>query len=392
MAKRNAHGSGSLRKRSNGTWEARYIVGVDPGTGKQIRKSVYGKTQKEVREKLRAATAAIDEGTYFEPAKITVGQWLDKWMEEFSGDLKPLTVVSYQNQIRTNLKPYIGGLKLAALDALTIQKLYNSLHTGTNERTPLSAKSIKNVHGVLHKAMSKAVALGYIKHNPTSDCELPRVEKPEIKPLTDDNLTRFLAAIKGTKFERYYLVDIFTGMRESELLGLSWDNVDFRNQTILVERQLQREYVKGGGYIFAPLKNDKRRRIAPAASVFQILREQKRKQAEWKLRAGDLWDNPDNLVFTNEAGGHLTQFTVYKHFKRLVTEIGLPDTRLHDLRHSYAVLSLQNGDDIKTVQENLGHATAAFTLDVYGHVSEKMKRDSADRMESLIQSLKTSKG
>lgn len=392
MAKKNASGSGSLRKRPNGTWEARYTVGIDPGTGKSIRKSVYGKTQKEVREKLRAAVAAIDEGTYFEPAKMTVAQWLDEWMKEFSGDLKPLTVTSYQNQIRTNLKPYIGALQLSSLDTTTVQKLYNRLYNGDDTRGPLSAKSIKNVHGVLHKAMSKAVALGYIRHNPTSDCELPRVQKPQIMPLADDNLVKFLDAIQGTKYERYYLVDIFTGMRESELLGLSWNNVDFARQTILIDRQLQREYVKGGGYFFGTLKNGKSRRIAPAPTVFRVLRQQQRQQAEWRLLAGELWDNRDNLVFTNELGGHLTQMTLYKHFKAIVRDIGLPDTRLHDLRHSYAVLALQNGDDIKTVQETLGHATAAFTLDVYGHVSEKMKRDSADRMENMINSLKCSKG
>ena len=118
MAKRRAAaGSGSLRKRANGTWEARYVVGVDPATGKSIRKSVYGKTQKEVREKLRAATAAIDEGTYFEPAKLTLAQWLEEWLATYTGDIKPLTLDAYQRQIRNNIVPYIGAIPLASLSA-----------------------------------------------------------------------------------------------------------------------------------------------------------------------------------------------------------------------------------------------------------------------------------
>ena len=120
-----------------------------------------------------------------------------------------------------------------------------------------------------------------------------------------------------------------------------------------------------------------------------VLRQQRRKQNEDRLRAGGAWENDWNLVFTNELGGHLCAPTVYNHFKRIVKEIGLPDVRFHDMRHTFAVLSLQNGDDIKTVQANVGHATAAFTLDVYGHVSQKMQKDSADRMQSYFTGLQS---
>ena len=139
----------------------------------------------------------------------------------------------------------------------------------------------------------------------------------------------------------------------------------------------------GGKYIFAPLKNDKARRITPAPWVMQVLKHHWAKQAEQKLKMGPAWEN-SGLVFTNGTGGHLAIYTVYRDFKNIVRSIGCPNIRFHDLRHSYAVASIRSGDDIKTVQGNLGHATAAFTLDVYGHVTDQMKQESAKRMEEYI--------
>ena len=386
-ATRNAHGAGTIRQRSDGRWEARYTVGRDPGTGKQIQKSVYGKTQKEVRQKLQQAIVAIDEGVYMEPSRLTVGAWVDLWLEEYNSDIKPLTKSAYEAHIRNNIKPALGAVKLSALNATHVQKLYNTLHKGTDKRPPLSPKTIKNLHGVLHKALKQAVELGYIKFNPSDACKLPRVERVEIKPLDEDQISVFLQAIQGHKYEYVYLVDLFTGMREGEILGLTWDCVDFKEGSIFICKQLIKEKKKGGAFLFAPLKNDKTRRITPAPFVMRALQEQRRVQAEWQIKAGPLWEN-SGLVFTNELGGHLVHGTVYNNFKRIVQSIGIPEARFHDLRHSYAVAALQSGDDVKTVQEALGHHTAAFTLDVYGHVSERMKRDSAERMEGFIMGLK----
>ena len=160
--------------------------------------------------------------------------------------------------------------------------------------------------------------------------------------------------------------------------------MDFSGGTILIKQQLQREKKAGGQYQLVPLKNDKPRTITPAPFVMELLRQHRKIQAAWQLRAGELWENPAGLVFTNEIGGHLSAVTVLKKYKRVVAAIGRPDARFHDLRHSYAVAAIRAGDDIKTVQGNLGHATAAFTLDVYGHVTDQMKQASAARMDSYI--------
>lgn len=390
MARKNASGGGSIRKKTvtrNGTtytyWEARYTAGTDPGTGKQIQKSITGKTQKEVSEKLRAVTASIDQGTYSAPNKMTLGQWLEIWCADYLGGVKPFTVASYSGHIKNHIKPALGAIRLEALNAHTIQSFYNSLGNERDGKPGLSPKTIKNVHGVLHKALQQAVSVGYLRFNPTDACTLPRVVKKELAPLDEVQSRAFLKAIQGHRLEILFTVTLFTGMREGEVMGLTWDCVDFKKGTILINKQLQREKKKGGAYIFAPLKNDKARSITPAPWVMQLLKRQRAQQNEHRLKAGPAWED-SGLVFTDELGRHLAIHTVYTAFKRVAASIGCPAARFHDLRHSYAVAAIRSGDDIKTVQGNLGHATAAFTLDVYGHVTEQMKQDSAARMEAYI--------
>ena len=380
---RSAQGSGTIRQRKDGRWEARYTVGRDPGTGKQVQRSVYGATQQEVRKKLAQLTTALDNGTYKEPCKMTVGQWLDIWMEDYMGGVKPSTAFLYGEQIRLHIRPALGAIKLEALNTHTVQGLYNNLRTEREGGRPLSPKSVKNVHGVLHKALQQAVAVGYIRFNPTDACTLPRTEKKEINPLDEEQIAAFLKAIEGHRHELLYKVALFTGMREGEVLGLMWDCVDFEKGTITIKRQLRREQKKGGKYYITTPKSDKPRTITPASWVMKLLRTQKVRQAEQQLKMGPLWED-SGMVFTNETGGYLSYRTVYDCFKRIVAQIGTPSTRFHDLRHTFAVASLRAGDDIKTVQSNLGHHTAAFTLDVYGHVTEQMRKVSAQRMEGFI--------
>ena len=391
---KSASGMGNIRKKTrtvNGKtytyYEARYTEGFDPGTGKQIQRSISGKTQKEVAQKLKAALAALDSGTYIAPCKMTVGEWMDIWSKQYLGGVKESTVAAYNATIRTHIKPGIGAIRLDALDTHLVQSFYNGLGEPTKDRDAVSPKTVKNVHGILHKALQQAVANGYIRFNPTNSCILPRVEKKELQPLDEAETKLFLDAVKGHRFELLFTFTLFSGLREGEALGLTWDRVDFMRGTILVSKQLQKEKKAGGEFRLVSLKNDKPRRITPAPWVMQLLRDRKLQQYEHKEKAGAAWSNPMNLVFTNELGGNLIPQTVVRHFKEIVTSIGRPDARFHDLRHSYAVASLRSGDDIKTVQGNLGHATAAFTLDVYGHVTNQMQEASAVRMEAYIKGI-----
>lgn len=388
---RAAQGSGTIRKKTvirKGEeytyWEARLTVGRDPGTGKQIQKSFTGKTQKEVREKMQAAAVEVNESTYSEPSKMLLGEWLDIWTSDFLEDVKPRTVDSYKATVKLHIKPALGAVKLQALTAVDIQKLYNKKSKGDK---PLSPKTIKNLHGVLHKALQQAVELGYLKYNPADACKLPHIERAEIKPLDDDGISAFINAVKGHKFENVYLTTLFTGMREGEVIGLTWDCVDFKNGTIFVNKQLQRDRTGDGKYNFVSTKSGKARLITPAPFVMSVLKAQQIKQLEERFAAQQLWNNEKNLVFTDPLGGNLSAQTVYLHFKKLVKEIGLPETRFHDLRHTFATVSLENGDSIKTVQENLGHSTAVTTLNIYSHVTDKMRSESAEKMEQFIKSM-----
>ncbi len=388
MAGKRGNGEGSIRQIKEKLWEGRYTAGTNPSNGKQIQKSVYGKTRAEVVIKLRDATKSVAEGTFVEPSKMKLAAWLDIWLKDFTGNVKEHTAVTYETQVRHHIKPALGAVPLSALRAHQIQAFYNQLSKGDDDAPGLSPKTIKNVHGVLHRALDQAVVLGYLKSNPCLGVKLPRLVPVSIKPLMDDQVDAFLKACKGNEYETLFTVDMFTGMRQSEIMGLTWDCVDFKNGTIYIDRQLIHEKKKGGVYKFAPPKNDKPRRITPPSTVMRMLMERKRQQNTDKIRAGEAWDNPMNLVFTNALGGHFVHNTLSHNFKRIVDSIGLPDRRFHDLRHTYAVLSIQSGVDIKTVQESLGHHTAAFTLDVYGHVTERMKNEAAARMEALIQRVK----
>ena len=392
--KHSASGTGNIRKKivtRNGKnytfWEARYTEGYDPGTGKQIQRSISGKTQKEVAQKLNAVTAAINAGTYTAPSKMTVGEWLTIWQKDYLNGVRPRTVEAYDCQIRNHIAPALGAIRLEALAPHMIQGFYNDLGQPHGNKPGLSPKSIKNIHGILHKALQQAVLNGCLRFNPADACTLPRVEKKELKPLDEDGIAQFMKAIQGHRYEIVFLVTLFTGMREGEVLGLTWDCVDFTRGTVTVNKQLQKARGGGSVYNFVPTKNGKGRVIAPAPYVMNLLKSQYRNQEKWRLMVGPLWENQSNLVFTDEVGKHLSHHTVYQNYKRVVASIGLPESRFHDLRHSFAVASIRAGDDIKTVQGNLGHATASFTLDVYGHVTDQMKQASAARMDSYIKSL-----
>lgn len=385
---RAAQGAGSIRQRADGTWEARITIGTNPGTGKPDRKSVYGKTQAEVRKKMTAIQRAVDAGTYQAPDKTTVSEWLDEWMKTFcSVKVKPLTYSSYEVAIKNHIKPAIGALKVQAVKGVHVQKLYNGMTAAGS-----SAKTVKNVAAILHKAFSVAQKQGMIQVNPCDAAELPKATQKEIKPLTDAEIPLFLKAIAGHPMENAYALCLFAGLREGECLGLSWAQVDFKARRITISQQLQHEKKKGAAYYIAPsTKSGKPRQIEPPEIAFQYLRAERKRQAENRLAAGELWSNPDNLVFTDEMGGHLAISTFYKTFKRIAASIGRPDARPHDLRHTAATVAIASGADIKSVQDLLGHATASFTLNVYAHSSDQMKKDTAARMQSYYDNLTAKK-
>lgn len=395
---RSANGSGTIRKRADGRWEGIYSAGYDQQTGKLIRKSIYGKNQKEVRQKLSKVTTEIDEGLYLEPAKMTLSDWMDLWYKEYTFDKKYSTLKGYKAQINKHIRPGIGKYNLSQLNPMILQRFFNHLSEPDEKGKVLSPKSIKNVYIILSGILEQAVENEMISKNPCKKVKLPKVYNKQITPLTDKQVKDFLEIISTDEIYGTILrVIVFTGLRLGEAMGLTWDCVDFEKGALNINKQLQRRPQKDGGSTLTSVKSGKPRILKPAPFVMQLLKIRYTEQIMQKQRSEDLWlawsneeEHKKALVFTNLQGGYLIPKRVYLHFKSAAVAIGAPDARVHDLRHTYAVLSLQNGDDIKTVQENLGHASAAFTLDVYGHVSDRMKKESANRMEEYIRNLNAS--
>lgn len=163
MSKRNAGGAGTIRQRPDGRWEARYTIGRDPGTGKQKQRSIYGATQNEVLKKLQQVQSDLNNEIYTEPSKLTVGAWLDIWLQDYTAHLKPSTLHAYKGRVKDRIKPALGALKLCALKPHMIQAFYNNLQQNDKGRDALSPKSVQNIHGILHKALEQALELGYTK-------------------------------------------------------------------------------------------------------------------------------------------------------------------------------------------------------------------------------------
>lgn len=412
---RAAQGAGTIRKKtvmrkgqSYTYWEARVTTGRDPGTGKQVQKSFTGKTQKEVREKMQAAAVEVNNSSYLEPSKLTLAQWLDIWLDSLYSQ-KPGTIRHYRAQIEAHIKPKIGALKLADLQKSDFDRFYKYLLTSGKEtkkkdpssgkmvvvaRAPLSQKSVKNIHVILKAAIGAAIDEGKLQTDPMRKVEFKTPPKPEIHPLDDEQVKAYLAAVEADPLALMLKFILFTGLREGEAMGLTWDCVNFRTGQITIRQQLQDLGKANGGMTIVPTKNSKVRVLTPAPSVLYLLKQQQAKQLEDRFRAGDTWTGWQTedarkkaLVFTNAFGGCFRPKTVYQHNRKIAAAAGIDSCRVHDLRHTFAVLSLQNGDDVKTVQSNLGHATAAFTLDVYGHVTDRMKSESAARMEAYIKSI-----
>ena len=380
MAKRRANGEGSIRKRKDGRWEGRYTAGRNPSTGKVIYKNVLGKSQAEVKEKLKKA---IEETKGLDIAKAesyTVGQWMDVWYEYYAKiKVRASSHKTYEGYIKNHIKPNIGSIPLTKLTTLDLQMMYQKLLTGgrvdrlesQNQPKGLSAKTVRNLNQIISSAMKLAMEQKLIAHNPADGCALPRVEHREMKTLPAEQLAAFLNEAKKTgTYEMYYL-DLATGMRRGELLGLKWEDIDFDHGVIHIRRQVAR---LNGTVQEAPLKTkNSYRNLSIGADAVELLRQKKEQD-----------NGKSAYVFPSPTGGPLAPDSVLHMLHRVLERAGLPKIRFHDLRHTFATLALQNGVDIKTVSGMLGHFSAGFTLDTYAHVTTAAQREAAETMGGVL--------
>lgn len=382
--KRRGNNEGCIRLRADGkTYEGIYTC-IDKN-GKKVRRSVYGKSEPEVKEKLILAMADVITGENLDPDTITVQQWAKQWLDSFLLNTRDSTKYQYEQYLRLYVYPVIGSTRLQKITKPMVQQIITKMIAAGR-----SAKTCKNVNGILHHMFDDAVSSEYIKTNPAHKTKLPKIEKKEMIVLSGDTYIRFLEEISGKPFEGIFYTAVFSGMREGEILGLTWDCVDFDSNRITVKRQLKRDSHIGevnSQYILADTKTGNHRTLVLDPSVFDYLKMEKAKQRKNKMRLGDQYSNKMDLVFTDDYGHFINGRTLLKAFKKRVEAIGIPEMRFHDLRHSFATQSFRNGDSVVEVQRNLGHTQASTTLNVYAHCTEEMQTNSAKRMGEFIKSL-----
>ena len=375
MAK-NGNGEGGItRHKKSGLYMARYTVQTPTGPK---RKTLYGKTRREVADRLTKAKADRDGGLVFDADNMKLGEYLGRWLTDSVRDtVRPTTFERCEQMVRLHIRPVLGQLKLKNVTPTHVRGLYREkLDAG------LSPRTVQYIHVTLHKALKQAIADGLIPRNATEAVKPPQVRREEMRPLTAEQVRILFDAAEGDRLAALYVLAVTTGLRQGELLGLKWDDVDLEGGTLRVRRTLTT--AKGGLQLTAPKTKGSRRTVKLTQKAVQALRSHLERQLGEIDRAGSLW-RENGLIFASESGDPLDRRNVTTHrFKPLLRQAGLPQIRFHDLRHTCATLLLTKNVNPKIVSEMLGHASIAITLDTYSHVLPNMQDSAAKAMEDAL--------
>ena len=375
MARKRGNGEGSITRRKDGLYMARYTVETAIGAK---RKTLYGKTRGEVSEKLTKAMADRDDGLVFDADNLKVGEYLERWLVDSVLDtVRPTTYERYEQIVRIHVRPALGSVKLKNLTPVHVRGLYREkLEAG------LSARTVQYIHVTLHKALKQAVQDGLIPRNATEAVKAPQVRREEMRPLSAEQVKVLLGVARGDRLEALYVLAIHTGLRQGELLGLKWEDVDLESGTLRVRRTLVT--AKGGPVLTAPKTKGSRRSVKLTQGAVEALRSHLKHQLQEIDRAGSLW-RENGLMFASESGEPLDRrYLTSCRYKALLKRAELPMIRFHDLRHTCATLLLSKNVNPKIVSEMLGHASIAITLDTYSHVLPNMRDQAAAAMEEAL--------
>ena len=370
MSKRRGNGEGSIYRKSNGRWCASLTVGYDEN-GKRRRRYIYGRTKTEVAEKLARTKVDALNGMLAEPTNQALSAYLDQWLENcHRPNIRESTYICYSSVIRNHINPHIGGVRLSKLRPTHVQGLHSAL-----QRNSVSPRMRQIVHDVLSRALKQAVRMGTIPVNPCNAVDRPRVPRREMTALDAGQVKKLFETARGDPLEGLYVTAIGTGARLGELLGLKWADIDFESKTISIQRTLRD--LNGRLEAGEPKTARSRRRIDLPDFVVTALKSH-------RLRS-PAQPHPTAWVFSDAKGGPLrkSNFT-RRSFRPLLKKAGLPPIRFHDLRHTAASLLFAQGVHPKVVQERLGHATIAITLDTYSHVIPTMQKEAATQLDALL--------
>ncbi|HLY32474.1 MAG TPA: tyrosine-type recombinase/integrase [Ktedonobacterales bacterium] len=374
MPTRRGHGEGSIRKRTDGRWEAQMSLG--DGT----RKSFYGKTRQEVARQLAAALRDLDKGLpIIRDERQTLATYLASWLDAITLNLDARTMESYRQHVELHIIPTLGAIRISKLTPQQVQDLYaKKIADG------LSTTTVRHIHATLHKALGGALRMGIVQRNVSDLVDPPRMRKLDMHVLSRDEARHFLDAAQGHVWEALFTTALFTGMRQGELLALHWRDVDLDAGRLSVRASLQQTKNATGDWVIkAPKTKHSKRQISLSAPVVASLRAHRIKQNALRLKLGEAWEDSD-LVFCNSLGTPLFHQNVNGSLKKILQRAGLPAIRFHDLRHTAATLMLKANVNPKIVSEMLGHASIAITLDIYSHVLPDMQQDAAATLAALL--------
>lgn len=375
MAKR-AKGEGSLYQRPDGCWVAQVDLGWHDG--KRKRKYVAARTRTEAHAKLRQVLSERDQGQMQTARPMKVHEWFAEYRAQVAVPRQRVsTVERLDDLLRLHITPTIGHHRLDALKPVHLVQLYNQkLAAG------LSAASVRQIHANIRRALAVAVKWQLISVNVATLVDPPVVRRVEVAPFGSEEAQRLLEAALGDRMEARWIVGLALGLRQGEVLGLFWDDVDLDAGTLRVQRALQRQ--RGVGLVFTDPKTARSRRIVSLpAPLVDALRAHRSRQLQERLVAGTMWKGSD-CVFTTECGAPVDPRNDYRLFKALLRKAELRDARLHDLRHTAASLLLLQGVAPRVVMEVLGHSQISLTMNTYSHVVPELKRDAADRMSAAL--------
>ena len=382
MAKRRPQGDGTIRKRNDGRWEARIIIG-HKNDGSPMYKSAFAKTQKSALKQLHQLLDLYRDVDLTEECRMTLGEWMDKWLDEYMiFAIRESTLDSYRGMVKNQVKPFIGNKQLASLTTADVQKFYNKIKKeGRVREHPVHGKTladsmVRGVHMMLHEALDMAVKERLLAKNPTNGTTIPKCNYPEKQILGDNQLETFLEAIKGQEYWcDFFYVEVMTGLRRGEICGLKWQDIDFEENKLRVKRSVSVK--RGGGVNIGETKTETGVRcIEMPPSVAELLK--KRKQTaitEWVFPA---FLNPEQPIHPQAA---------YRKLKVILKNAELPMIRFHDLRHTFATHATQGGVDPKTLAGILGHTNASFTLDTYTHVTSDMQKSASAIVGNMMKNI-----
>lgn len=383
---------GSVYKRTlkNGRTVYDAVVRV-PGPDGTPKKRWYRglATRKAAHAKLIDVLAAVRGGTFVEPDKLTVGQYLDDWLASVRVTVRPATHASYASHVRQHIAPRIGGIALQVLTVAVVNRLYADLLDGGRIERPgrkdngtgLSPATVRRVHATLRHALEDAVRSNRVPRNVAASATLPKAHPPEMRTWTAGQLQTFLSHVRPERLYPAFHLSAMTGMRRGEVLGLRWADVDLDAGRVAIRQTL----VAIGHAVSVSTPKTKRgqRSVALDPRTVAVLREHRKRQIEERLAAGPAYA-PGELVFTTEDGSPVHPDRLSKMFEQYATAAGVPAIRLHDVRHTYASVALAAGVHPKVVSERLGHASIALTLDTYSHVIPAMQEDAAETVAALV--------